>query len=149
MADSVSSGVEDVDVEEIGSDDEGSSEEQEDTENYNLEEGGEGTEDGDELQPLQLEVEEEGEEGEGEEVEEQQEEEGEGIDFQALSDMLRVEVDVLKSLVEIDHFPHVLNNVVQLLSEKTSLVDQYETTLHQFSESLSSTDETLRELLAF
>ena len=157
MADNVSSGVEDVDVEEIGSDEEASSDEQEDieeeaTENYNLEEGGEGTEDSDELQPLQLEEEEEEEEGEGEEGEgvEEQELGGEGIDLQGLSEVLRVEVDVLKSLLGVDlRFPHVLNNVVRLLSEKTSLVDQYESTLHQFSENLTSADQTLRELLAF
>ena len=159
MADSVStsSGVEDVDVEEIGSDEEGSSDEQEDieeepTQNYNLE-GDEGTEDGDELQPLQLEEEEgneEEEEGNEGEDGEEKEEVGEGIDLQGLSEVLRVEVDVLNSLVRVDQrFPHVLAHVERLLNEKTGILDQYESTLRQFSESLASADQTLRELLAF
>lgn len=156
MADSVStsSGVEDVDVEEIGSDEEGSSDEQEDieeepTQNYNLE-GDEGTEDSDELQPLQLEEEEEEEEGNEGEDGEEKEEVGEGIDLQGLSDVLRVEVDVLKSLVRVDQrFPHVLTHLERLLNEKTGILDQYESTLRQFSESLASADQNLRELLAF
>lgn len=152
MADSVStsSGVEDVDVEELGSEDEeGSSDEQEvieeePTENYHLEVG-EGT---DELQPLQLEEEEE-EGNEGEDEEEQEEGVGGGIDLQGLSDVLRVEVDVLKSLLGVDQrFPNVLAHVERLLNEKTGLMDQYELTLRQFSENLAGASTTLRELLA-
>lgn len=147
MADSVStsSGVEEVDVEEIGSDDEeGSSDEQEyieeePTQNYNLEES-EGTEDGTELQPLRLE-EEEG--NEGEDREEQEEDVGVEIDLQGLSEMSRVDVDVLKSLLTVDHrFPHVLANIDRVLNE-------YAVTLQQFSDNLTTADQTLRELVAY
>ena len=166
MAENLNSGVEDVDVEEIGSDDDDSSDEpeveveeeeednleEEPTEDYNVE-AGERTDD-DELQRLQLEEGEnevEGEEvqGEGEEVEEQEQELGEEIDLQGLSEALRVEADVLKSLVGVDErFPVVMSHFVQLLNAKTEIVDEYEATVRQFSVNLDTADQTLRELLA-
>ncbi len=153
MADSVntSSGIEEVDVEKICSDDEkGPSYEQEEesTQNYNLE----GTEDGDELQHLQLEEEDEDEEEEEEgsegEDEEEQEEAGEEINLQMLGEELRVDVDVLKSLLGVDqHFPDVLANLERVLNEKSGLVTEYARTLQQFSDNLTNAERTNSELL--
>jgi hypothetical protein len=152
MADSVStsSGVEEVDVEKICSDDEkGPSYEQEEepTQNYNLE----GTEDGDELQPLQLEEEdeEEEEEEEGSEGEdgEEQEEAGEGINLQMLGEELSVDVDVLRSLLGVDqHFAGVLANLEHVLNDKSRLVTEYAMTLQQFSDNLTKAERTNGEL---
>ena len=147
MADSVStsSGVDDIDVEKIGSDDEeGASYKQEyieegPTQAYNLE----GAEDGNELQPLQLEEEEE-EESEGED-EEEQEEVGEGIDLQALGEVLRVDVDVLLGVNQ--YFPHVLANLEQILNEKSREVTEYESIMQKFSDNLTNAEQTRRELV--
>ena len=152
MADSVStsSGVEDIDVEKIGSDDEEGASykqeyiEEEPTQDYNLEAVIEGAEDGNELQPLQLE-EEEGSEGEDEE---EQEEVGEEIDLQALGEALRVDIDVLQSLLGVNqYFPHVLANVEQILNEKSEEVAQYASTLQKFSDNLANAERTMREYL--
>ena len=148
MADSVStsSGVDDIDVEKIGSDDEeGASYKQEyieegPTQAYNLE----GAEDGNELQPLQLEEEEE-EEEESEEDEEEQEEVGEGIDLQALGEALRVDIDVLLGVNQ--YFPRVLANLEQVLNEKSREVTEYESIMQKFSDNLTNAEQTRRELL--
>lgn len=146
MADSVStsSGVDDIDVEKIGSDDEeGASYKQEyieegPTQAYILE----GAEDGNELQPLQLEEEEE-EESEGED-EEEQEEVGEGIDLQALGEALRVDIDVLLGVNQ--YFPRVLANLEQVLNEKSREVTEYESIMQKFSDNLTNAEQTRREL---
>ena len=150
MADSVStsSGVDDIDVEKIGSDDEeGASYKQEyieegPTQAYNLE----GAEDGNELQPLQLEEEEE-EEEESEEDEEEQEEVGEGIDLQALGEALRVDIDVLLGVNQ--YFPRVLANLEQVLNEKSREVTEYESIMQKFSDNLTNAEQTRRELFLF
>ena len=70
------------------------------------------------------------------------------VDVQGLSDILGVDAEVLKSLASADQrFTDVLNHCVEALNEKTDVIDQYEATVHQFSEDLSTADQTLRKLV--
>lgn len=142
-----------MDVEEIVSDEAGSADEvdieEEEEDGY----GEDGTEEVDveeeEVDELRVEDHEvEGEEVHVQEHEKAPEEAAVQVDVQGLSDILGVDVEVLRSLASADQrFTEVLNHCVEALNEKTDVIDQYETTVHQFSEDLSTADQTLRKLV--
>lgn len=149
MADNV------VDVEEVVSDEAGSADEVdiEEEEDGDEEEGNEEVdveeeeEEADKLRTEDREV-----EREGVQVQENEQvpEEAAQMDVLGLSDILGIDVEVLKSLASADQrFTQVMNHCVEALNEKTDVIDQYETTVHQFSEDLATADQNLRKSAVF
>lgn len=139
-----------MDVEEIGSDEEDSvnepeaEEDEEEAEDVHVVEGGEEEE---EVEAVELEEDEEEEEEEEEGVQVHEQALGEELDLHGLNQLLGIELEVLESLANSDQrFSHVMSVFIQLLNRKTDLIEEYEATVHQFSENLSTADQALRKL---